>query len=396
VPLFQKYHDGNLGFADFFAQHNEHRLLFPRLVMMGLALMSGWNTYWEVATSVVLAAVGIFLLYKILTKTIAHKIIRLVALASISLVFFSPLQQENWLWGWQIQWYLCVLGLIVAVWALSVWEASPLKRVIVAAIAATVATYSLASGMFVWIVCLPLLWFIKPLRKWLLLWLGVMVLAVGVHYIGYVDPAWHPSKTLFLDQPVQFARYVMVYLAHPVVIDFLLSFKMTLIYGASILAGLIYLYKYHRRELTTSLLPWLCLGLYAGLAALSTGVSRLGFGIEQAYSSRYTTLSQFLLIAFLVMLYKIFELELGNKTRRSKAIRKSVVVGLVFFMLLVGLNYGKGMVQMRLQSIHLDKVRTCAQTAISPDDQCLLKLYPNKAVVWERLQYLRSIHWGGL
>lgn len=37
VELFRKYHEGQLGFADFFAQHNEHRLLFPRLVMFGLA-----------------------------------------------------------------------------------------------------------------------------------------------------------------------------------------------------------------------------------------------------------------------------------------------------------------------------------------------------------------------
>src|SRR5882724_12820993 len=31
APLFEKMAAGTLGFADFFAQHNQHRILFPRL-----------------------------------------------------------------------------------------------------------------------------------------------------------------------------------------------------------------------------------------------------------------------------------------------------------------------------------------------------------------------------
>src|SRR5436189_3578557 len=36
APLFEKMAAGTLRFADFFAQHNEHRLLFPRLIFFGL------------------------------------------------------------------------------------------------------------------------------------------------------------------------------------------------------------------------------------------------------------------------------------------------------------------------------------------------------------------------
>ena len=396
VTLFQKHHDGTLAFSDFFAQHNEHRLLFPRLVMYGLAVMSHWNTYWEVAASVILAAAGIFFLYKIVCKTIAHNLLRLLALFSISLIFFSPLQQENWLWGWQIQWYLCILGLIVAVWALAAWESSPLKRVIVAALAAAVATYSLASGFFVWIVCLPLLWFIRPLRRWLLLWLGLMITAIGVHYIGDVDPAYHPSKTLFLDQPFQFVKYVVVYLAHPVTIDFAWSYKIAVLYFGGISAVLIYMYRRYREQLVGSLLPWLCLGAYAVFAALSTGMSRLGFGVEQAFSSRYTTLAQFLLIAFVVVLCKMLEPSVTKKSAPFGWASKFAVAGFLVTMLFVGLNAGKGLVQMQLKSDYLQQARQCAHTATSVDDPCLFKLYPNETVVWERLQYIRHIHWGGL
>src|SRR6266481_6254246 len=35
APLFEKMAAGTLCFADFFAQHNEHRILFPRLIFFG-------------------------------------------------------------------------------------------------------------------------------------------------------------------------------------------------------------------------------------------------------------------------------------------------------------------------------------------------------------------------
>jgi hypothetical protein len=38
APLFEKMAAGTLGFADFFAQHNEHRILFPRLIFFGLTM----------------------------------------------------------------------------------------------------------------------------------------------------------------------------------------------------------------------------------------------------------------------------------------------------------------------------------------------------------------------
>jgi hypothetical protein len=192
-------------------------------------------------------------------------------------------------------------------------------------------------------------------------------------------------------------HYLLVYIARPLVVDFLLSVQIAIMYLGAIAVSVAYLLRFHGRQLTTTLLPWLCLGLYAALAAGSTAVSRLGLGVEQAYSSRYTTLSQFLLIAFFVMLFKIIELSLTDKKKKlATFVRYSSVILLAFLVQLTLLNYGKGMYQMSRQHDHLLKVSACAHTATSPNDDCLLLLYPNKPVVWDRLEYLRKIHWGGL
>lgn len=387
VSLFQHYHEGQLSFSEFFAQHNEHRLLFPRFLMFVLAVVSGWNVHWEMFASVALASTALFFLYKILSETLKNKAIRWLALASISVIFFSPIQWENWLWGWQIQWYLNLLGLIVAVWALSVWKTSPLKRLIVAALGALLATYSLASGFFVWLVCLPLLWFVPSLRRWLWVWVGLAITAIGLHYVGYQDPMYSPARTLFLDAPFAFVKYIATYLAHPITVESIHT-KITAVFFAGVFgAALLIIFRKARHLLRVELLPWLILGFYACCAAASTGVSRLGLGVEQAYSSRYVTLSQLLLITLVVLLYILIE---------HKIARRFAVTVLIVIASLVLLNYAKGVIQMDKQSKILRSAQQCAQQVQNREDDCLLRLYPSKGHVWPRLEYLRSIHWSDL
>lgn len=394
VPLYEKLRQGTLTFSDFFAQHNEHRILFPRFIMAGLAVFTAWNVLYEVAVNVLLAVAVFGVLWLLIKHTFTQSRIRIAAAFVLSLILFSPIQFENWMWGWQIQWFLNVLGLAVSVWALWAWRAKePWLKLGVAAIAAAIATYSLASGFFVWLVCLPLVLFAKDLRKFWPAWVGAAILVVGSHYIGYVDPAYHPSKLIFLKEPLQFTTYFLVYVGRPLVVDFLVSVPVTLLYLLTFALGLVRVAQKHLREITTTLLPWLCLGLYGLLAAASTAVSRLGLGIEQAYSNRYITLSNLILISGVILAFKLVEHSTGKTLR---AVRMGGITILTAVVLVLSVNYYKGLAQMQEREIHLKKVQHCAQTATSAEDDCLLLLYPNKEVVWPRLQYLRSIHWGGL
>jgi hypothetical protein len=398
VTIFEKSVNGTLGFADFFAQHNEHRILFPRLIMFTLATLTHWNTLYEVATNVILAC-GIFgVFYVLLRRTFVSKKLLYAVTFFVSLILFSPDQFENWMWGWQLQWFANVLGLVVAVWALSSWKPkkAPAFRLAFAILAAVFATYSLASGLFVWIVCLPLLWFSKDLKKYMYVWIVAGLITIWVHYIGYVDPAYHPSKLLFLQQPLEFVKYFLVYMGRPLAIDFSLALATAVGYMGIIIAGFIFIFKRYAGQLATPLLPWIAIGLYAIFAGLSTDISRLGFGVEQAYSSRYITLSCLLLIAICVISFKIIELANLDRERTQQIAKKTAIIFMSAVFVLVGVNYYKGLRQMKDRHEYLLTVRECARTATGPEDSCLLKLYPNKEVVWPRLQFLRSIHWGGL
>jgi hypothetical protein len=61
APLFEKMAAGTLGFADFFVQHNEHRILFPRLMFFGLGRLTHWNVRAELFVIWFLALLCLFI-----------------------------------------------------------------------------------------------------------------------------------------------------------------------------------------------------------------------------------------------------------------------------------------------------------------------------------------------
>jgi len=65
APLFEKMAAGTLGFTDFFAQHNEHRILFPRLIFFGLGRLTHWNIRAELFVSWFLALICLFNIWQL-------------------------------------------------------------------------------------------------------------------------------------------------------------------------------------------------------------------------------------------------------------------------------------------------------------------------------------------
>jgi hypothetical protein len=57
AAVLEKMNAGTLGFRDFMAQHNEHRIFFPRLLTFLLALVTHWNVKAELFMSWLLACI---------------------------------------------------------------------------------------------------------------------------------------------------------------------------------------------------------------------------------------------------------------------------------------------------------------------------------------------------
>ena len=121
VPLLQKMDAGNLALSDLWTLHNEHRLFFPQIVMLGLARLTNWDIRFELATSVLLA-VGIFLLMSrqvMITARGLQMQALFWAIPLIAIVVFSIAQYQSWLWGWQLQIFLSVFGVVGGIFLLA-------------------------------------------------------------------------------------------------------------------------------------------------------------------------------------------------------------------------------------------------------------------------------------
>ena len=108
---------GSLPRAGIIGQHNEHRMIFPKLLMLLLALLTRWNIVAEMLAGVLLTGCSLLILLALLRPILRETSQAATVWASfiIAATLFSLGQWENWLWGWQVQWFLGVTAAVSTV-----------------------------------------------------------------------------------------------------------------------------------------------------------------------------------------------------------------------------------------------------------------------------------------
>lgn len=305
VPLLQKFDAGTLTFGDVWAQHNEHRLFFPYLIMLGLAQFTSWNIRAEVFLNLVLAA-GVF---SVMTLTVARTarhtcVYALVWSAPMLAIFsFSFRQWENWFWGAQIQVFLSVLCVLGAIYLLGSPKIGA-ARLAGAVVLGVVASYSFANGLLTWPIGLMMV--VLPASpgasRWkrAAAWLAAGAATSAFYFTGYEASADRPSPVEVLGEGGDYLRYVLAYIGGA------FSSRLpraTLLGGIGLVLGSFAYWAAARVEAARGLLaPYVGIGAYALLTAMMTSLGRTSIGIDQAVTSRYSTFSSLFWCCVVVML----------------------------------------------------------------------------------------------
>jgi hypothetical protein len=315
ADLVVKAFDGTLSLGDLTFQQNESRLVFPRLLFIGLAYLTGYDVRYEMWGTFGLACLVVYNVYCLGRLTLGGDRRREVFLLFLaSLLIFSLVQWENWFWGIQ----LCVFVPIVCVTSILSLSYSSLAvgtKFAASAVLATLSTFSFASGMLCWVVVLPVLvwqtWEQLKTKPWLMgFWMLSGAVNIGLYFYHYVKPPYHPSFTEALTKPLAALRY---FCAVPGALlgggTNLNAFDQAVGvgFGMSVLFLLACSYVWwHRNEsfVLYRTLGWLTLGSYTLVSAGVTTLGRMGLGMHGALSSRYGA-STFPLIVSLVYLIPI-------------------------------------------------------------------------------------------
>jgi hypothetical protein len=335
--LLASFEHGELTLRDLAAQHNEHRILFPRLIVLGLASLSRWNISLELAANLVLAC-ALFAVAAWETARRTESLGRGITAALVvldSLLVFSLTQWENWLWGMEMAVFLNALAVVAAFAALAAPDARRIDatRLGAAIAAGVVATYSFANGLLVWPIGAAVIGFAaRRARAALAAWLAAGAAVFLAYFRGYETPA-HTVPWTLLQKPVKHLGYALSYLGAPVAYFDRFASQLA---GAAGLLALGYAAWRLGRSLASrsSLLFYGALAGYAVASAAITAVGRIEIsGPGSSMTSRYITFGNLLWLAVVALL----SLAAFGDSRGSRSDRRAEpVVAAALLALLAG------------------------------------------------------------
>jgi hypothetical protein len=305
----------NATFDTFWTPNNEHRLLFPNLVFSILIKLTSWNSVsLMIASWVGIAATALFLLYcfgQVLNNRFPR--LWLVTVVFSILLFLSPVQRENWLWGYQLAFFFVTIGVVLSLFSMTFTTIAYSSRLALALAFAVFASFSSAQGLMVWPALLVTLSLTKdPTRCKLsgfLLTSVAMVIVCLIYFANYHAPTYgHLQLDKVFRAPQTLIWYFLGLLGAP------LTFWATpghlrtsgsIIVGCLLLLLLIYFSYLNLKECRKGeAAPWIGLAVFSVAFCGITTYGRGEFGIDIAVLfSRYTTHELLLSVAVMASGY---------------------------------------------------------------------------------------------
>ncbi len=317
VYIMDAYHSGHLTLGQLWAQYNEHRMFFPRLIRLALGILTQWDLRYEVVAGIFLSAVSYMLICYQISRTHAkiafERYCWLFPVASV--LVFSPSQWEC-LFDGMLQVYLqnvCIIGGFILLSQTDLrWY-----RLGLAMLAGFVAAFSFGSGLLFGLVGLAVLvercsdrgnsnregWVAAAI-----VWLIFVVAVIGLYALDYHKPDAHPSLWYGAKHSLALLKYVGLYLASPMIcpvgtVNVAIGFSALILFAAC--AGWLWHYVRQDQRMKAACTPWMGLALFALSCAILTGISRVGFGWEQASSSRYAPIPTLFGVSVLVLCNRV-------------------------------------------------------------------------------------------
>ncbi len=303
VDFFAKVSSKTANFGDLFAQHFEHRLFIPRIVFTIFAFSSGWNVKLEQWCSILLATSSFYAMYKLsVIQKNNNKLLLHLANISISMLYFSLVQFGNWLWGFQIQWYLPNACIILAVFILYVpRNLLPYWKVSLAGLFCFIASFSSAHGLLSWLAIIPSILFfqsnVKTRKIIILVWIILFILCCSIYSIGYQKPDSSADILFFIKKPLITLAFILMMVGSSSVGLVINPALAGLLIMINFLFVNIYYLKNIRSQFASNAAPWLSLGWFSMLVVLTITVGRVGYGVGNALQTRYTTGSVLIVIS---------------------------------------------------------------------------------------------------
>lgn len=298
------------GLRLFFYQHNEHRLVFNRIIeVIQLKAFGEVNFLYLTLIGNIGWLLVIYLIWRYTTK----QGLTLLEFTPIVVLLLSFSHNELMSWAMaSIQQYYQILFSLLAIWFLVK------KSNALALFWMTVSIFTGSGGL----VLIPL-FFLHAITKkegrnlFIFLLASIFLLALFFIVLDYKSPGGHPSIIEALKNPTSLVFYFFTFLGSS-----FRSKELALVAGV-ILSLLFFL----RAKKAFNDIPFVFWSVIFVLGtAMATSLARSGFGLEQALSSRYTEYS-----LLLIALVYIQHLLIHEQAKRKKIFKYFFAFAMIAF-----------------------------------------------------------------
>jgi len=401
--LFDHLATGNATLSWLWAQHNEHRILVPKLFfLVDVYVFRGTQAF---------LLTSIFFVQLLQVAFLSYSLRRLggmrgsgwrVGTGLIAYCILCPTQQENLIWGFQLQFVIPAAMATLATLTLLLYYQKPRAWLLaVSIVAATLATWSLANGMLLWPLLLLAVLLLGMRRSILLLIVLFAVANIGLYLYRYHRPGPSPEFPGLILAVDRVLHYVAVYFGSTFVRHS--SGWIPLLAGtAGLFAALSIILRVLPQRGTASLLQLQLslLMLLSIVTAFITASGRLHLGLEQATASRYQT--------FALLFWCSLGLAWLCELSKPRVPRSSPSVGLgrgsshdlqlnVFsaFLLVLMLGFATQvrlpLIDAQWRQLRLNRISLSLLAGVH-DPAALADAYPDPQAVLRSAQYMREHH----
>ncbi len=340
VPLIEKMFSGKLSFGDLFRGHNEHRILFPRIIMLFVAHFMRYNTVAIMYCSWALVALTFVMILDMYRLDFGSSASALLKFAPVAWLLFSLRQYESILWAFEIQIYLCVTGSVAAIYLLQKTNRYLFPGAVCSGI---VATFSFANGLLVWPAGLAFLIMSKTKDKMAYIYLWILAgVAVSILYLYDLTAMSGKTDMFFaLKNPVAALMFLVLNIGSP------LAFMKSSAIGMGAAAGVFIiaiLYLTVRKGVPENA-KWITLILLSLSFSLFFTAGRLHFGLWAALASRYVPFTIIGIVGIYMAVLNYYE-KAADADRKH---RYAMLYGAIVSMVLIGVvsGYASGTVRGR-------------------------------------------------
>lgn len=402
--FFEKSVRGTLTLSDLYAQQNEYRQLFPHLLFVTLGRLTSWDVRYEMFASLLLACCVAYGVWRLGARTFADPVRRGLLFLLASLLNFSAIQYDNWLFGVQVVYFVPIACVVAGLLFAYSERTGTTIAVVACACLSVVSTFSSANGLVAWLVLPPALLAARPAARraalrWLILWGAGLALCAAVYFKDYRRVEWHSGTSGALEHPLDTLAYFVAYLGgslaagrHPLAVALTVGACALALYGSACA----YLFR-HRADgaLVRRAMPWLTLGAYSLVTGALVAAGRVSFGVGHATTTRYAAFSLYLLVGLVYLLPCVVEdaarrgyLTAGRlalfKRAGATAATLLVLAHVVIFVLIV--RHGAADWRRKL----LREKACLLFIEVAPDERCLTesRFYLDMSVLRERAESL--------